>query len=142
MTEPRVAPSGLMPFPCGVSDRLAELLRQRALLQEHLAWLDREIAALRDTGKSTDSGPGASPAAAVNVAAQSGGAGPGSPIASVTVIPSGPPAADADAIIQRYGYDPRSTTADVKRGCWIAFIGAFVCIALLILAVWFLRGPD
>src|SRR5690349_2525236 len=26
-------------------DRLQQLLRQRALLQEHLAWLDREIAA-------------------------------------------------------------------------------------------------
>ena len=27
-----------------MSDRLAELVRQRALVQEHLAWLDREIA--------------------------------------------------------------------------------------------------
>src|SRR6478672_3124092 len=27
-----------------MSDRLSELLRQRALVQEHLAWLDRQIA--------------------------------------------------------------------------------------------------
>ncbi|HZP60009.1 MAG TPA: hypothetical protein VFB27_06750, partial [Opitutaceae bacterium] len=31
-----------MPSP---SDHLSELRRQRALVQEHLAWLDREIAA-------------------------------------------------------------------------------------------------
>jgi hypothetical protein len=34
-------------------DRIAELRRQRALLQEHLAWLDREIA--RETARETAS---------------------------------------------------------------------------------------
>ena len=41
-------PSSLSVAP--MSDRLSQLLRQRALLQEHLTWLDREIAA--ETEKS------------------------------------------------------------------------------------------
>ena len=34
-------------------DRLAELRRQRALVQEHLAWLEREIAATEKTPSAT-----------------------------------------------------------------------------------------
>jgi hypothetical protein len=36
-----------------MSDRLAELRRQRALIHEHLTWLDREIAAAEKTGGSS-----------------------------------------------------------------------------------------
>jgi len=127
-----------------VSDRLAELSRQRALVQEHLAWLDREIAALKGAAGASELRQSA-PLAAAPQAAQAGGAAvPPSPIASVTVIPAAPAAdpADAEAMIQRYGYDPTSGTADVKRGCWIAFGAALVLLGLAVTVAWFLlRRP-
>lgn len=125
-----------------MSDRLNELQRQRALLAEHLAWLDREIAA----HEGAPPAPGARASSATHAASAPAGAaipvlsGKPSPIASVTVIPvaDAPSPADADALIQRYGYDPKSSSAEVKRGCWTAFAASFVLVALLVLVAWFL----
>lgn len=127
-----------------MSDRLNELLRQRALLQEHVAWIEKEIAALKVTAPQEESRTAATQLAAPAVAAQGSAAAPNSPIAEIKVIPSAPviSPADAEALIQRYGYDPKSTTADVKRGCWVAFGVAFVLLAVVVTAAWFLlRKP-
>src|ERR1041385_8589003 len=40
-----------------MSDRLAELRRQRALIAEHLAWLDRQIAEAGETKSPADISP-------------------------------------------------------------------------------------
>lgn len=126
-----------MPLFDGVSDRLTELQRQRALLQEHLAWLEKEIAAQSGANVSTPAGAQAAPQRAVQAAQVAGRSTPPSPIAAVTVIPTVPAAADADALIQQYGYDPKATSADVKRGCWFAFAGAFLVVGL-VLTIWYL----
>ncbi len=129
-----------------MSDRLNELRRQRALLQEHLAWLDREIAAAE--GRAARPGPPPAPANAAPAAgpleAAQGLPARGSPAADPTQgaeKPSPVGDADADALIAQFGYDPKSSQAGVKRGCWIAFLGAFITIGLVILSWWLLRSP-
>lgn len=121
-----------------MSDRLAELLRQRALLREHLAWLEKEIAAAG--GGTTRAAQSAPAAAAAQASAPTALPSPPSPIAAVTVISASPsrPPLDADALIQRYGYDPKSSSADVKRGCWIAFAAAFAVLGILVALAWML----
>ena len=105
-------------FP--VSDRLTELQRQRALLQEHLAWLEREIA--REGGARTQP--------------------PTAPVSHLTHAPfvtpaSRSPAPDpvaarhaADEIMARYQQPTTDTAKDVKKGCYLYFVFA---MGLLIL---------
>jgi CHASE3 domain sensor protein len=103
-------------------DRLAELQRQRALLQEHLAWLDREIAA------ETSSKP-ARTFAAENPA-----------IISATVSGSSP-TADAQGIIAQYASKPASLKDHVRKGCFLYFAFALFALALAVAAVyWHVRG--
>jgi hypothetical protein len=113
-----------------VSDRLTELQRQRALAQEQLAWLDREIA--RETSQ-------AATAAVIP---------PAPPVPVPTALTSAPvqpdmPAATAqaaDEIIARYQHEAGTGAQDVKRGCYLYF---FVALGLLVvgtLAAYFLIG--
>ena len=91
-----------------MSDRLAELRRQRDLLQQHLAWLDTEIAA-------ESRAPTARPVVAPTPAA---------------------PTADPDAILRQIRADSGAAQARMKLGCWAAFAGAFLLLGLGI-ALWF-----
>jgi cell division septum initiation protein DivIVA len=89
-----------------VSDRLAELQRQRALAQEQLAWLDREIA--KETGQTPVTAaptPVAAPAAA-----------PSRPAVSEEAA-----ARAAAEIIAQYERPAGSMTQDAKRGCYLYF---------------------
>lgn len=95
-----------------MSDRLAELRRQRQLMQEHLAWLDREIAT--ETGK-------AAPAAATP-------AGP---------APVPPAETDADALIAQYSASPESLHQDVRKGCLLYFALASVALIALVAVLYF-----
>jgi len=99
-------------FITPVSDRLADLKRQRALAQEQVAWFDREIA--RETGQVT---PPAAPVTPVIPAA-------------APVIPRPTTAAADEAaaraaqeIIAQYqdSHSPQSAARDMKRGCYLAF---------------------
>lgn len=109
-----------------MSDRLKDLQRQRALAQEQLAWLDREIA--REAGQGT-------PLAAH----------PPVPRAPETVSPppagSAQAAADAEAILAQYQSDPGSLQKNIKRGCYLYFFAALGILALGILALYFFRRP-
>ena len=103
-----------------MSDRLTELQRQRALAQEQLAWLDREIA--RETGAATPA--------------------PTSPAATAATPPTAGlvhAEADAEALLAQYRSDPQALHGDVKRGCFLYFIAAFGLLALGLLAFYFLR---
>jgi len=91
-----------------VSDRLAELRRQRDLLQQHLAWLDTEIAA-------ESRAPTARP--------------------TVTPTPAAP-TADPDAILRQLRADSGAAQARMKLGCWAAFAGALLLFGFGI-ALWF-----
>jgi len=119
-----------------MSDRLAELVRQRALVQEHLAWLNREIAAAAEAAKTaaaasggtTDGSP--SPESSLSPASSSAALRP-------VVAPSSPAsepaeAEDPDAIIARYQVAPGTVKQDVRKGCLLYFVGAFVLLGLVV----------
>lgn len=137
-----------------MSDRLSELLRQRALLQEHVAWLDREIesAARSSASPSTAALPRPAP---TDVAAFP--PTPALPHVSVAEIPPAPsipalpsramlpaPPAEtvvvpgADAILDQYRVETRSVQQDVRKGCFLYFAAAFLLLGLGVTALYFL----
>lgn len=98
-----------------MSDRLKELQRQRALLQEHAAWLEQEIA--RETG--------AMPAVASLLDPKPKSEADSAP---APVTPMMDPAAE---IINRYNREaPNTMAADAKRGCILYFIFGMGLLAL------------
>jgi hypothetical protein len=50
-----------------------------------------------------------------------------------------PASADADAIIARYQDPQRSVHSETKRGCFLIFFAALATLALILVAVWFLK---
>ena len=123
-------------------DRLVELLRQRALIQEHLAWLDREIAAVSNQPDAT---PGLAPTTATVLPAPLTSA-PAStvpvpnPLAATSPIPAGRalPPPDADAIIEQYRSSPGSLQSEVRKGCFLYCAAALVLLGLGVVALSFL----
>ncbi len=114
-----------------MTDRLQELLRQRASLQSHLDWLDREIVSAR----AASSALGASAATQATVPAVT----PPLPTASTT-----PPAASRQdtpsaEIPAEYHLDQDSLRTDVRKGCLLYFFGALALLGLGILAFYFLN---
>lgn len=118
-----------------MSDRLQELLRQRALVEEHLAWLDGEIAAAG--GESADKSeaplwPAASPAkpASPNPAVSALTATP--PAVALPSTPALPPevAKVADQIIEEYRVEPKALHTDVRKGCLLYFFAALGLVIL------------
>lgn len=119
-----------------MSDRLRDLLRQRALLQEHLSWLDREIAATSHQvpGAENVTPPPTPPPAPA----------PLPPVATAIaqrVIakshPIGTAPVPAEAMIEQYRVAPDAVKQDVRRGCFIYFAAAFVLLALGVVALYF-----
>lgn len=120
-------------------DRLQELRRQRALVQEHLAWLDGEIAAVSGQASASTPAPHLAPAARAmpspTPSASSYLAGQAAAIArhasSVPVAASSEnPAvhAAAEAILEEYRVPADSLKTDVRKGCFLYF---FIGLALL-----------
>ncbi|PAW73617.1 MAG: hypothetical protein B9S26_05550 [Opitutia bacterium Tous-C4FEB] len=104
-------------------DRLTELRRQRALLQQHTSWLDREIS--RASLNATLEG---SPAVA-----------PPTPDPSVTLRAAEPLiTADPDAILSQYRSDEGRLKTDVRKGCLLYSLGAFSLLGLSLLIVYHL----
>ena len=122
-----------------MADRLAELLRQRALLQEHLAWLDREIAkASNSASPALTAPPTPDPQAPPRLA-------PSIPAPPITVrrlplaasAPVIAPAADAratnaDEILEQYRVAPAALQTDIRKGCLLYFIGALVFVGVVV----------
>ena len=106
-----------------MSDRRQELLRQQALLREHLSWLDKELA--RETGP-------ASPAPSVFTpdSRPTPTTTPQTPIASP---------ADADALLSNYAAAERHDPNALRRGCFVVFGIALGILVLGVVAVYFLR---
>jgi hypothetical protein len=101
-----------------VSDRLDDFRRQRALLREHLAWLDRQIAGLEN---SPASDPSSEPPAA-SFPGESGAAPPALNLQAADV--------DAEAILARYRQPAGAVQYEARRGCLLLFT-----VGLLLLAV-------
>ncbi len=89
-----------------MTDRLQKLLRQRALIQEHLTWLDQEI----DTANGI----------------------PPLPVSAATPPPpTANTANEAEKILGQYNRDTHVVKTDARRGCLITF---FIGFGLFILA--------
>lgn len=150
-----------------MSQRLAELQRQRALLQEHLDWLEREIAAeqLRSTEPTSApvSSPGVEPTApaepsptpsAMPAAPAAGTATTVATAADTTIAttinvvapapltaPSRPIAGSLhgpDEILDQYRIAPDTLRNDIRKGCFLYFALAFVLLAIGVGALWVL----
>ncbi len=96
--------------------RLAELQRQRDLVREHLAWLDREIAAARDPASGEIP---SSPPAPGHLSESPASPGP----------VSTPP-------------DPASAAAAARRGCFIFALVAALLLTSALTAVYLLKYRD
>ncbi len=149
-----------------MSDRLQDLLRQRALIEEHLAWLDREIEAASAAGAAPKIGydlpplssplrtepwplpPSAPvrPLAAPAASSSSYLAGQAAAIArhaadraknSTTASDENPQVvAVAEAILDEYRVPPDTLKTDVRKGCLIYFFAAFVVLAVVVGGLW------
>lgn len=113
-----------------VSDQLDQLRRQRAAIQQHLDWLDGEIA--RAEGQSRAGGASAGPRKALAVPTV--GAPAAGPVDSAAAMDG------ADAVLESYRREAAQSPAEVKRGCWTVFAGALGLLGLVVVAWYFLRA--
>lgn len=115
-----------------MEDRLAELKRQRALVAEHLQWIDQEI--LRARGAPLPAAapaPSATTPAPAPVSANTGAPSPTEQPAETSPVA---PAGDLPAL------DRQNIRQDMKRGCLIWAALAFLLVVLVFaLMAWFGR---
>ena len=112
-------------------ERLNELLRQRALLDEHLEWLEAEIAAEKRKGPVTQEvAPIFTPAPSPTIRPMA------APVPAPLAVPPPlieRPAAEvereAESILEQYRTEQARVGTSVKRGCFGYF---FVAMVLLI----------
>ena len=132
-----------------MSDRLNELRRQRELVEEHLAWLDREIAAASGLKTAPTATPSpAAPAPATPVAAPPAlptpvlatpaVAKPAAPPANASMPDAPPVEAVAESILADYRVKPDSMKSDVKKGCVLYFFAALAFVAAVVVGLYFL----
>jgi hypothetical protein len=100
-----------------MSERIRTLQRQQAILREHLAWIEAEIAQeIVPTDTCTNR-----------------------PATWQRTTPASKDPIDADALIERYAGKERQNPADIRRGCLLFFIGTLALCAIVIASVWWLR---
>ncbi|MBI2510561.1 MAG: hypothetical protein HYV96_01165 [Opitutae bacterium] len=107
------------------SDRLNELRRQRALVQQHLEWLEAEIAAAEN--KTRPTAPIRAPVTPLAAPAEAAA----SPIESISLRET-PATPDLDALVAAQNSAPANSVAEVKRGCFIAFAALFAVLGLAV----------
>lgn len=129
-------------------DRLAELRRQRALIQEHLAWLDREVAALerhRVTPAPTALEP-VTPAPFVVGVNTVSATVKSAPASTLSTLSAGLPAAPAigstsvpaaDDILEQYRVEPTALKQDIRKGCFLYFAAAMALLVMGVLILYF-----
>jgi len=114
-----------------MSDRLAALRRQRTLVQQHLDWLDGEIA-------SAQMGEGPAGAQPATPAATSGSL---QAVAPLTPVDQGNPVRNdvvSEQILEEYRVPAESLQQDVRKGCLLYFAAGLAVFALGIVALYFL----
>jgi CHASE3 domain sensor protein len=99
-----------------MSDRLSELRRQRALVTEQLAWLDREIVA----------------------------AGNGTPAVAAPPMPPADPSGGvdplaADKILAEFRDEAENSPTKMRRGCLGIFAAGMALLILGVFAIYWLR---
>ena len=133
-------------------DRLSELVRQRALVSEHLAWLDREIERTSaETAPPAAAGgitaaptPTSATPLPLNPSPPSPGAKP--PTTAAVVIPTQPgpteipgdaASAPSEDILEQYRVSPTTVHQDVRKGCLLYFAAAFVVLGIVVAILYF-----
>ncbi len=124
-----------------MSERLRHLQRQQALLREHLAWIEAEIAREAPVTESSPTphppSDGVSPVVAgVPALAVALSAFPTSTPLTASSSVARAATADADSLIERYAATERQNPADIRRGCFIVFFAALLLVAVGVAAVW------
>jgi hypothetical protein len=131
-----------------MSDRLAELRRQRALLQQHADWLEREIADEQRKAKAPHglnpavaaargTRPASHPAeAAVPLHDQAGGLSTRMP--ALEFETAGGTA--VDPLMEQYRVPTASLKNDVRKGCFLYFAAALLAVVALIALLYFTIG--
>lgn len=129
-----------------MADRLQELLQQRALIKEHLAWLEGEISAA--AGRPMEIGEPLPPTRAVPEKRAPLAAAPlpvpmaraGIPLPAAPV--SRPVPDETDALIAQLATEEEKRSVPDKKGCWIFFCLLIAAAGLLFLGsvYYFYRG--
>lgn len=112
------------------SERRQELIRQRRILEEHLAWLDREILAAGDELPSSFVIKTDRPSLTTASLASRPDA--------TAFIPPLP--LEAEQIIAEYHQSPDNLKADVKRGCLLYFAAALALLGLAVGLIYFISA--
>lgn len=125
-----------------MSDRLAELRRQRALVQQHLAWLDAEVAALEKPAAGQPisqvlptAAERPSPAPTTPFPAAGGTHETLSAAPRPRPLPATATSATAgsvDALLAEYRVEPTALKNDVRKGCFLYFAAALALLALVV----------
>jgi hypothetical protein len=106
-------------------DRLAELERQRAIVRDHLAWLENEIAV------ATGSPPPSAPPAPSPTPSASSSAPPAVP------DPIAPEISRAD-----HSADPALAAASARRGCLLSAAALLLAGFVLLAIIYFVHYRD
>jgi hypothetical protein len=116
-----------------MADRLQELLQQRALIKEHLAWIEGEISAA--SGRPIESGPLTSPAVSPlpTPLPSSRTFEVKSPLISGSTGPR--LRDDAERLIAKLAAEEEKAPAPTKKGCWIFFWTTLVTLGAAAWAV-------
>lgn len=118
------------------SDRLTELRRQRDLVQQHLSWLDREIAstaALKPDAAKAESTTAPAPVPTPPASAPNVGAAAAS-VATASAIPD---EAEAEAVMAEYRVAPGDLHRQVLNGCLLYMGIAFALLAVVVVGLYF-----
>lgn len=113
-----------------MADRLEELRKQRALVQQHLTWLDHEIAGLTVTRLT------------LPPFAMRSGTRPPVPTATTPSIPMAPAAGMPVPELADFQVDPDNVQVDTRRGCIIYTSIAFGVLVLICLVIYFVGYRD
>ena len=112
-------------------DRLDELRKQRALVQQHLTWLDHEIAAVTVTRLTL-------PPFAMR-------SGTRAPMASSATTPPIAPAGGKPVVVpelSEFAVNPDEVQVDTRKGCILYAMLAFVVLILICVAIYFFGYRD
>ena len=116
-----------------MADRLEELRKQRALVQQHLTWLDHEIAAMTVTRLTLPP-----------FAMRSGTRPPVAPTATTPAVPvaGGPAAGMPIPELADFQVDPDNVHVDTRRGCIMYAAIAQIVMALICGVIYFVGYRD
>lgn len=134
-----------------MTDRLAELRRQRSLISEHLSWLEREIDQIeREKARPTAPPPSptavtapASPATSGFKASLPSARAETSPLAAGTAAgpSSAVPISDPELLLEKFRAPPGAVKRDVRQGCLLYFVGALVLLGIGVAILYLTLGP-